>query len=109
MGHGSYILDERGNPKEVDNILEWADWFEKADRTVAKDEFNGIMVSTVFLGIDHSFGNSEKPVLYETMIFGLKEEDSEYQERYATKVEALAGHERAIRYAKKVLNDKTNS
>lgn len=96
----NYILDEQGNPKEVDNILEWARWFETADRIVAKTKVGKFDVSTVFLGIDHSFGQGP-PLLYETMIFG-SGMDGEYQERYPTKMKALSGHERAVRHAKKL-------
>lgn len=46
-------------------------------------------VSTVFLGLDHSWGDGE-PQIFETMVFGgaLDQE----QERYSTWAEAEAGH-----------------
>jgi len=47
-------------------------------------------VSTVFLGLDHSFEPDGPPVLWETMVFGGPEGD--FQCRYATAVEARAGH-----------------
>lgn len=68
----------------------WGDWFEKIEnRRVAYTEINGYVVSTVFLGIDHGFV-SERPVLYETMIFGHPKLD--VQRRYCTRAEAKAGH-----------------
>lgn len=81
-------------PVQVDDIIEWAEWYGTADRVVKKTELpNGVRVSTVFLGTDHSFYGGT-PILFETMIFG--GENDEYQERYATWEEAEAGHERAI-------------
>jgi hypothetical protein len=75
----------------VDDLLEWAHWFETAKRHVAYNEIDGnVQVSTVFLGLDHSFGGLGRPVLFETMVFGgpLNGE----QERYCTWDEAEAGH-----------------
>lgn len=64
-----WVLDEHKTPKLVD-VLTWAKWFENgANRRVAIDEIGGRCVSTVFLGIDHSFGG-QPPLLFETVIFG---------------------------------------
>lgn len=65
---GNYILDGK-EPKKCDDLVVWAHWFGSADRHVAKTEKGDILVSTVFLGIDHSIGSSP-PLLFETMIFG---------------------------------------
>ena len=62
-----YIMDARGEPVSVD-LMTWARWYEHADRTIARDEVDDCEVSTVFLGLDHSFGGGP-PVLWETMIF----------------------------------------
>lgn len=76
------------------------DWDNRFD---LKTKFNGYIVSTVDLGIDHSFGIG-KPLYYETMIF--KEVDGHiagstgYQERYSTEEEARIGHQKAIEYVK---------
>src|SRR5713101_2382776 len=95
-----YIL--RG--KEIvpcDDLLEWGRWFETADRHVAKTRVGPLSVSTVFLGLDHSFGHGE-PLLFETMIFGAHEEheaDESYQERYSTWEAAERGHAIAVAIA----------
>jgi hypothetical protein len=65
----NYILNENGNPVLEQDIIAWAHWFETAARRVAHDTISDASVSTVFLGIDHSFG-SGPPVLWETMVFG---------------------------------------
>ena len=83
-----------------DNLIEWGEWFEKADRQVALTELEGVRVSTIFLGIDHSFGNG-KPILFETMVFG-KDKDGkcDYRdqecERYTTRDEAIKGHNKMV-------------
>src|SRR5204863_9223826 len=73
----------------VDDLLEWGRWLQTADRRVGLDIFGDIRVSTVFLGLDHSFGGGA-PLLFETMVFGgpLAGE----QERYSTWEQAEAGH-----------------
>ncbi len=92
-----YILDGK-IPRAVEDIKEWDIWYGKAERHVAKTSISlDISVSTVFLGIDHSF-NSEIPILFETMIFGGKH--NEYQERYTTWEQAEKGHERAVTLCK---------
>lgn len=87
---GQYILDDEGNPILCNDLIQWGQWMESADRTVARDEYNGVQVSTVFLGLDHSFGRGE-PVLWETMVFGgpLDQE----QQRYTSRVAAVEGHQ----------------
>lgn len=87
-----YILDGH-IPVPCDDVKEWANWYENADRRVRKDEFGDIVISTVFLGLDHSFGHGA-PKLFETMVFGgaLDKE----MVRYATWDEADNGHNAMI-------------
>jgi hypothetical protein len=56
-------------PVPVDDVMDWAKWYETSDRRVDFTELgNGVHVSTVFLGLDHNwFG--EHPLLFETMVF----------------------------------------
>lgn len=69
----SYILNDLGEPIVEPDIKEWATWFETAERHVADDRLTiageEVRVSTVFLGIDHAWGEPI-PVLWETMVFG---------------------------------------
>lgn len=93
-----YILEGK-TPKPV-GLLTWASWFETADRKVSYTKLPyGVRVSTVFLGIDQSFGG-KTPILFETMIFGGKHD--EYQERYATWAEAEVGHQEAVKLAQEI-------
>lgn len=95
---GKYILDKNGNPQPCEDIYEWGEWYEKStkQRKVARDKVGKVTVSTVFIGIDHNFGEGP-PLLFETMIFNDGGEHDQYQERYSTRQEALAGHIKALR------------
>lgn len=87
-----YILSASGDPVVERDVMKWAMWFEKSgkERTVARTELPGdIVVSTVFLGLDHAFGMGE-PQLYETMIFEGPLDGT--QDRYATRTAAENGH-----------------
>ena len=83
-----YKLDDK-IPIRCNNI-EWSNLFERSNRIVAKTKKNDIVVSTVFLGIDHQYNNGP-PILFETLIFG--GEYNEDQWRYSTWEEAEQGHE----------------
>ncbi len=64
------------------------------ERRLARTETPNGCVSTVFLSLDHSHGDST-PVLFETMVFGgaLDEECTRYTTYYA----AMEGHYRKVR------------
>lgn len=66
-----YILDEHGEPQAESDLVVWAVWFENTERHIVNDTFGDARVSTVFLGLDHSFGVGP-PILWETMVFGGK-------------------------------------
>ena len=88
-----YILDEQKNPVRCEDMERWGDFIRVAEnKVVARSEFGSVSVSTVFLGMDHSFGGGP-PLLFETMIFGGKSDG--YMDRYGTWQEAEAGHEAA--------------
>lgn len=61
-----------------------------------------LLVSTIWLGLDHSF-NSDVPLIFETMVFMVNDKGdisnwSElYSDRYSTIEEARAGHKEACR------------
>ena len=96
MGLGNYIL--KGHEAvRINDTLEWAKWFESANRKVAKDSVEGtkIEVSTVFLGLDHNFSQVGPPVLFETMVFGLLDSE-EVMDRYETWEAAEVGHAKIL-------------
>jgi hypothetical protein len=102
-----YILDENRNAVPADSIEEWGRWFEGANRRVRGAQIEAgalkIVVSTVFLGIDHGWGGSV--LLFETMVFGEVEGYEEECWRYGTWDEAVEGHEKVVEMICKVLTD----
>lgn len=94
---GSYILDAENNPVPCEDTLTWAAWFEESKRIVARTEIGDLLVSTVFLGIDHRFHEEGPPILWETMVFGGSPRKDLGQWRYASHAAALKGHEEAVK------------
>lgn len=106
-----YILDENHRPVPAPSLLEWGAFMEDHDRRVVKHEMvDQVLVSTVFLGIDHNWLGGGEPILWETMCFdhsdvarrGKRQWSGmlDYQERYRSHEEALAGHEEAVAWVK---------
>lgn len=83
------------------DLIEWAKWFEMADRHIARTHVGDVTISTIFLGLDHSFMvDNVQPILFETMIFGGLHDD--YQTRYATYEQAEAGHAKAVKKVRRL-------
>ena len=55
---------------------------------------NGKFVSTVWLGLDHSFSDDQLPVIFEVAVFSTdKKGNNEYIERHRSEHEATEAHE----------------
>ena len=65
----TYILVNKKAIPEPDPI-KWSKSRKKSNWLVKKSIAGDVEVSTVFLGIDHSFSGSKEPLLFETMVFG---------------------------------------
>lgn len=92
MGEGmmsDFFKLEGKEPVRVADCLEWAKWFESFDRCIARDEIHDAVVSTVFLGLDHRFGDGP-PLIFETLVFGGHLDGQ--MDRYSTWDEAATGH-----------------
>lgn len=106
-----YTLDEDKNPIPTD-ITGAAELFEDENRRVVaqhditcyyfgvviKNKFYGFasqyFISTVFLGIDHQFGDGP-PILWETMVFRNRDDMNElFCARYETYKSAKMDHNR---------------
>lgn len=93
-------------PVPTEDLLEWARWFETCDRVVKQTWLKDLLVSTIFLGLDHNllgaFTGTDEKHLFETMIFryrGKSRTALKYQTRCGTWLEAEAMHEQAIEWA----------
>jgi hypothetical protein len=93
-----YYILVNGKIKHA-TLMEWAKWFEDIEnRLVDRTEISkDVYVSTIFLGIDHSFkifdpvlDQEHRPILFETMVMGGKYADRGW--RYSSHGEAKRGH-----------------
>lgn len=72
------------------SIWEFTGFMEGSnDRVIAQEQVGESMVSTVFLDMNHAFGDGP-PILFETLVLGGVYDQE--QERYYTYEEAEAGH-----------------
>lgn len=93
MKEQAYWILDKHTPVKCSSIVEWGKWFEDTkNRRVAQSSHGDVEVSTVFLGIDHNFGEG-LPLLFETMIFGGKHDGETW--RYSTWDKAEKGHLKA--------------
>lgn len=100
-----YYLNEDKTATPCD-LETWSAQYEIMARTdtkhVAKDRIQGYLVSTVWLGLDHSYDGGE-PEIFETMIFDKDSGYDIYMDRYSTWAKAQSGHQKAIEWLEKYL------
>lgn len=87
-------------------LREWGKLFEdwKYKRIGLDNLPNGYRVSTVWLGLDHSFTGGE-PLIFETMVFNDKLKESAQDcdmERYSTLEQAIKGHKKMVKKWKRM-------
>lgn len=87
--------DKDGKP--ITDTLEWAKKFE--DREYRKVGYtkltNTVLVSTVWLGLDHDFLEEGAPIIFETMVF--VDGTCTDQKRYSTLEQAKEGHRKLVK------------
>jgi hypothetical protein len=92
MKRMQYILNESGNPAPCDDPLAWAEWFGRANRRVKETYVGDLCVSTIFLGLDHSW-HEGPPVLWETMVFDAQRDEVDMDRCAGSREQAEAMHE----------------
>ena len=88
------FYDRAGQPIDAQ---EWARLFEDDSQEVGNTIVGAYRVSTVWIGIDHSWG-AGPPLIFETMVFG-PESSGGFDldcRRYSTEDEARAGHDEMV-------------
>jgi hypothetical protein len=87
-----YILDGH-TTVPCEDLSTWAEWYKNADRQVGDTTVGEALISTVFLSMNHNFGQGE-PILFETMVFSEGSNDTyeEFTRRYETWDDAWHGH-----------------
>ncbi len=89
----------------TNDVMAWGKMLEDLEaRRVGETYVRGVRISTVFLGMDHSFGTGGPPIVFETMIFGGALDHEQW--RYATWSEAEAGHALAVEKVKAAMEAK---
>lgn len=102
---GQYILKNR-KIYPCDDLMLWGAWMQENNRHVDFTLVDDIRISTVFLGLDHSYRGSV-PILFETMIFG--EPLDQDMNRYEDIDSAETGHEMAVSCVKEIIKAKGKS
>lgn len=97
MRRNHYFILDGHVPVVARDIWEWGEWWieHDKDRIVAQTMVDiNLMVSTVFLAINHefSFDPDAPPVLFETAIFYPDDRGTVIVRRYSTWEEAEDGH-----------------
>lgn len=97
-----YILNDDGVPVPEPDLMVWARWLQNSDdkRIVKQETINAKRVSTVFLGLDHSFHFTGPPVLWETMVFGENRKDLACDRCSGTREQAEAMHAKMVKKVK---------
>lgn len=88
-----YRRDGTAYPDTQAGLFAWCKDFENMDLRRIEETILwwGGRISTVWLGLDHSFGGRE-PLIFETMLFPSNDMD-----RYSTEKEATEGHKRFVK------------
>jgi len=105
----SYRMDGSPYPEGDEGLFQWAKDFEDSRGRIIEQNhlWNGIFLSTVWIGLNHRFGEGP-PLIFETMAFNEIGEESFsfnggsrqyspdfYQRRYSTMAQAEDGHQLA--------------
>jgi|SRR4026209_2122002 hypothetical protein len=96
-----FVLNDSGEPVPVNDINEWTQWCERADRSVARTVVApDVMVLTIFNGIDEHAENGEgrSPLLFGTRVFGGVLDGEEQLQ--PTRAGALAAHEHLVEWCR---------
>lgn len=96
------IFDREGRPMSYEAYC--ARLADEGYQVIEQTVLGPYFVSTVWLGLDHGWGRTEKPVIFETMVF-LDDEVKDTETvgvrdmtcvRYSTEEEARQGHEEMV-------------
>lgn len=89
------------------SLMEWARRLEnRRYATVALTRLGDVVVSTVWLGINHNWSEGP-PIIFETMVFGGKHDQEQY--RYTTESMAMSGHQAVVAEIMKESQDDESS
>lgn len=88
----SEYYDRDGSPMTME---QWATALDnKEKKRVAKTKLGLVTGSTIWLGIDHSWGYGLRPLIFETMVFGGPHD--QWMARHSTEQDAITGHKSVV-------------
>jgi hypothetical protein len=98
----SYWILE-GKKVKPASLEEWAQFLSQTEkRRLGHDRLTSkVLVSTVFLGLNHRFIDGGPPLVFETMIFGGPLDGEQYQ--YSEFDEAMQGHQKVVLRAERAI------
>jgi hypothetical protein len=88
-----FFFDKKGKAVETEEFAKLHD--DPVYAFVARSKIQGILISTVWIGIDLNFTGHGAPIIFETMVFGSGIDDSTKSSltmHYSTVAEARRGH-----------------
>ena len=91
-----FVLDDNNQPQRASSIEAARFYRLMTQRHVGWDKVGGCVVSTVFLCVDHQFGDGP-PLLFETMVFVDDHHGAVLGQRYSTWDDAFLGHRAKVR------------
>ena len=97
MKHIYYKINKAGEvvPCDNDDPFSDRDFKDSLVRQVGIDVIGRVIVSSIFLSVDHNFFDDGEPILFETMVFnGVY---NGMQKRYSTWEAAEKGHEEILK------------
>jgi len=100
-----YRRDGTPYPEGNDGVLQWGDDMLDLEAKVVRQEVlpNGYKVSTIWLGLDHSFVPEMEPQIFETEVWDPADNNIDAAtRRYSTEDDAIVGHTETVNeYTKK--------
>lgn len=98
---GNIYYDPRGRPMPMGQWIASLEHDRHIGQSVVRVRGQWFTVSTVWLGLDHGWGFSRRPIIFETMIFSGHGLSGVATWRYSTAQDAMRGHMRAVRWLKR--------
>lgn len=97
----SDYYDPYGRPMEEDQYAASFAYDRHIGESILRLRGRVYRVSTIWLGLDHGWGISRRPIIFETMIFEGNGSTDLATWRYSTAQQAMRGHIHAVRWLKR--------
>lgn len=82
-----YFILQGSDVVAAKSLAEWSAWWFSAHPPAARAQIRGMLIETVFTGVDHRSDDGGEPLVFETRLAG------QAVKHYGSWRSALAGHE----------------